>query len=89
MKAVVTVLGKDAVGILASVSSVCAKLNINVTDVSQTILSDLFAMLMAVDMGGSTATIASFSAELKALCEPMGLVTHVVHEDVFNTMHHV
>lgn len=89
MKAVITVLGKDTVGILAKVSAVCAEYKINVTDVSQTILDDIFAMLMMVDMTRSTLGIGEFGKKLKALGEQMGLVVYVVHEEVFDSMHHI
>lgn len=89
MKAVITVLGKDTVGILAKVAAVCAEYSINVTDVSQTILEDIFAMLMMVDMAKSTIPLSQFSEKLKALGSEMGIVVYVVHSDVFESMHHI
>ena len=89
MKAVITVLGKDTVGILAKISAKCAENRINVTDVNQTILDDMFAMLMLVDMAKATIKLADFAAALKAEGERMGLVVYVISQEVFDTMHHV
>lgn len=89
MKAVITVLGKDTVGILAKVSTICAAHNINVTEVSQSILGDLFAMLMLVDLEKSTIPVGELTDEMKVLGEKIGLVIHVMHEDIFNSMHRI
>jgi len=89
MKAVITVLGKDTVGILAKVSTICAAHNINVTEVSQSILGDLFAMLMLVDLEKSTIPVGELADEMKVLGEKIGLVIHVMHEDIFNSMHRI
>ena len=55
MKAVITVIGRDTVGVVAKVSAVCAELNINIEDVSQSIMQDMFCMIMLVDLSKSTA----------------------------------
>ena len=89
MRAVITVIGKDTVGILAKVTGVCAELNVNVMDVSQTILQDLFAMTMLADITGLTGEFGAFSDRLKTLGENMGLQIHVMHEDIFNSMHRI
>ncbi len=89
MKAVITVLGKDTVGILAKVSSICASHNINVTEVTQSILGDLFAMLMLVDLEKSTISVGELSDQMKALGAEIGQVIHVMHEDIFNSMHRI
>lgn len=89
MRAVITVIGKDMVGILARVSSLCADHHINVLEVTQSILQDLFAMIMMVDITGSDVPFTAFADELDALGEEMGLTIHAMHEDIFNTMHHV
>lgn len=89
MRAVITVVGKDTVGILSGVSQVCAEHHINVVEVSQTILQELFCMIMLVDLEKSTAKFADFSEQLKAMGKERGLQIHAMHEDVFNTMHHV
>lgn len=89
MNAVITVIGKDMVGILANVSTKCAELKVNITEVTQSILQDTFCMMMLVDMGNCTLSLASFSDEMKALGKEKGLSIHVMHEDVFDSMYHV
>ena len=89
MKAVITVMGKDTVGIVAKVSAFCAENSINVTDVSQTILDDVFVMLMMVDLKKSSVSLADFGTEMKRVGEELGVVIYVVHEYVFNSMHRI
>lgn len=89
MRAVITVVGKDTVGIMSGVSSVCAEYNANIVEVSQSVLQELFCMIMLVDMEKSEATFADFSAALKGMGEKKNLQIHAMHEDVFNSMHHV
>ena len=87
MRAVITVIGKDTVGILAAVSAKCAEHNINVTEVTQSVLSDLFAMIMLVDISASTVDFTAFADELTALGKQKNLSIHTMHEDIFNAMH--
>ena len=68
MKAVITVIGKDMVGILAKVSTVCAEKGINVIEVTQSILQDMFAMIMIVDISAATVPISELSDEFDTLC---------------------
>ena len=89
MNAVITVIGKDMVGILANVSTKCAELKVNITEVTQSILQDTFCMMMLVDMKNCTLPLANFSDEMKALGKEKGLSIHVMHEDVFDSMYHV
>lgn len=89
MRAVITVVGKDTVGILSGVSEVCAKNNVNIIEVSQSILQELFCMIMLVDMENSTADFADFASSLKEMGKEKNLQIHAMHEDVFNTMHHI
>ncbi|MBO5928624.1 MAG: ACT domain-containing protein [Clostridia bacterium] len=89
MRAVITVIGKDTVGILASVSAVCAEHHINVLEVTQSILQDMFAMIMMVDLKKSTLPFPEFSDQLSQLGEKMGLAIHTMHEDIFNSMHKI
>lgn len=88
-KAVITVIGKDMVGILAKVTDICAKCGINVLEVTQSILQDLFAMVMLVDMANSSADVAALSERMDELGNKMGLKIHVMHEDIFNSMHKI
>ena len=89
MRAVITVIGKDMVGILARVSTQCAQHHINVLEVTQSILQDMFAMIMIVDISAATVPICELSDEFDTLGEKLGLKIHVMHEDVFNSMHRI
>ncbi|MCL2697292.1 MAG: ACT domain-containing protein [Oscillospiraceae bacterium] len=89
MRAVITVIGKDTVGILAKVTGVCAADNVNVMDVTQTIMQDLFAMTMLADISRLQGGFGAFSDKLKALGADLNLQIHVMHEDIFNSMHKV
>lgn len=89
MKAVITVIGKDTVGILSSVSAECAKNKINIIEVTQSVLQDLFAMIMLVDMSSSVIPLDKLSENFNALGESMNLKIHVMHEDIFNSMHKI
>lgn len=89
MKAVITVVGKDMVGILARVSNICAENTINITDVTQSILHDLFAMFMLVDISSSKISCAELADRMDALGKEMGLSIRVMHEDLFNSMHRI
>ncbi len=89
MRAVITVVGKDMVGILAKVSGECCAHNVNVDEVSQSVLQELFCMIMLVDMSKCDLTIADFSDRMKELGREDCLSIHVMHEDVFNSMHRI
>ena len=88
MKAVVTVIGKDMVGILARVSAICADKGANVLEVTQSIMQDMFAMIMMIDISGCTVPFSA-TDEFEALGDRLGLKIHVMHEDVFNSMHRI
>ena len=87
MKAVITVIGKDMVGILAKISTECCNHNINVLEVTQSILQDMFAMIMMVDISKSDIPFTEFSDMLGKIGDDMGLSIHAMHEDIFNAMH--
>ncbi len=89
MKAVVAVIGKDTVGILAKISAICAECNANVMDVTQTIMQDMFAMTMLIDISKCTAEYGDLADRLKKAGEEMNLQVHVMHEDIFNSMHRI
>jgi ACT domain-containing protein len=89
MRAVVTVIGKDAVGILAKVSTKCAEYNANVEEVTQSVLQELFAMIMVVDISKLSSDFASMADALTELGDSMGVKIHTMHEDIFNCMHHI
>lgn len=89
MKAVITVIGKDTVGILAKVSNICAQCDVNITEVTQSVLQDLFAMIMLVDINNSDISFSALSEKLTQLGEQMNLKIHIMHEDIFNSMHKI
>lgn len=87
MKAVVTVIGKDMVGILASVAQACAQKNANVLEVTQSILEGYFCMVMVIDISAMTCEIETLHQDIKTAVPDM--VVHVMHEDIFNSMHRI
>ena len=89
MKAVISVTGKDNIGIIAKVSSECSLYGANIQDISQSVLSEYFAMIMLVDIGCLNIGFGDFVDKLKALGEKNNLVISVMHEDIFNSMHRV
>ena len=89
MKAVVTVTGKDKVGIIAMASAECAKYGANIIDISQTVLSEYFAMIMMVSLEGLTVDFSSFAENMAKAGEENGVDIRVMHEDIFNTMHRI
>ena len=89
MKAVITVTGKDTVGIIADVAAVCAKYRANILDITQSVLSEYFAMIMLADIDDLDIGFSAFVDVLEALGRGKGLVIHAMHEDIFNTMHHI
>ena len=89
MRAVITVIGKDAVGIIAEVSTVLKKHGVNIVDITQSVISDLFAMVMLADISKSDVDFSVLADELKVLGEKLNLDIHSMHEDIFNSMHRI
>lgn len=89
MRAIVTVIGKDKPGIISSVSTALADNNVNVEDISQTIVQGNFTMIMLCDLDNAKLTLKELKATLEKLGESIGVSIHVQHEDVFNAMHNV
>ncbi len=89
MKAVITVLGKDTVGILAKVSTACAQEGVNIIEVTQSVMQDLFAMIMLADIKDSKVPLDELTKKLDKVGEEMGMKVHVMHEDIFNSMHKI
>ena len=89
MKAVITVIGKDMVGILAKVSAECTKYGGNIVDISQSVLSEYFAMIMLVDVSELTVTFGAFVDKLSQLGKDNGLRIDTMHENIFNSMHRI
>ena len=89
MKAVITVIGKDSVGILAKVSEACSKADVNIVEVTQSVLQDMFAMIMLVEIDKSNIGFEQLRTNLKAVGESTNTKGHVMHEDIFNSMHRI
>ena len=89
MKAVITVIGKDAVGIISKVSEKCTENNVNISDITQKVLGDIFVMIMMVDISDIKEKFTDFVDQLDLLDKEMGLVIHTMHEDIFNAMHKI
>jgi len=88
-KAIVTVLGKDRVGIVAGVSRVLAENKVNIEDISQTIMQDFFTMIMLVTVNEDEISIAELQGKLDEVSEELGLKITVQHEDIFRYMHRI
>lgn len=89
MKAVITVLGKDTVGILAKVSSTCAEEGVNIIEVTQSVMQNLFAMIMLADINNCKVPLDELTKKLEIVGDEMGMKVHVMHEDIFNSMHKI
>lgn len=89
MRAVVTVVGKDKTGIIAKISAFLAEREVNIVDISQTILEEFFAMIMIVDISKSNKQLSVLSEECSKLGNEIGMSVHVQHEEIFNAMHSV
>ena len=89
MKAIVTVLGKDTVGIIAAVCALLSQHNVNVLDISQTILQEYFTMVMMVDIGECNSSFAELASALEAAGAERGLSIRIQREDIFNAMHRI
>ena len=89
MKAVITVVGQDRVGIIAEVSAFLAKESVNILDISQTIMQDMFCMIMLVQFEKGNENISGISEKLSELGTKMGLSIHVQREEIFDSMHRI
>ena len=89
MKAIVTVVGKDRVGIIANVCNQLAAFNVNVLDISQTVMQGYFTMMMAVDTSKSEIPFAELAKKLEAKGEEMAMSIRLQREDIFDAMHRV
>jgi len=86
-RAVVTVIGKDTVGILAKVSTACAESNANVIEVTQSVLEEFFCMIMIIDIKDANRQLDELQAAIQAKVPEMQV--HVMHENIFNSMHRI
>ena len=89
MKAIVTVVGKDQVGIIAAVCNKLANYNVNVLDISQTVMQGYFTMMMAVDVSGCTVPLAELGTAMEEMGEEKHLSVRVQREDIFEAMHRI
>jgi len=89
MKAVITVVGNDSVGILAKVSAKCAEHNVNILEVSQTILHGMFCMMMISEVDALNCSFGDFADLMKEYGESFNMKITVMHEDIFNSMHKI
>lgn len=89
MRAVITVIGQDKVGIIAEVSRILAENDINILDISQTIMQDLFTMVMLVNLEKSKVNVKEISKTLSDLGDAMDLSIRLQHEDLFKSMHRI
>lgn len=88
-KTIITVVGKDTVGIIAKVCTYLAENNVNILDISQTIVQDYFNMMMIVDMNNSSKKFGTVADELAAIGEGIGVIIKCQQEDIFNSMHRI
>ena len=89
MKAIVTVVGKDQVGIIAAVCNMLADYNVNVLDISQTVMQGYFTMMMVVDVASATLPVAELAQKLEEKGKEMGLSIRLQREEIFQAMHRV
>ena len=89
MKAIVTVVGKDRVGIIAQVCTQLAAFNINVLDISQTVMQGYFTMMMATEVSEANVPLAELSKRMEEIGKEMGLSIRVQREDIFQAMHRI
>lgn len=89
MKAIVTVIGRDRVGIIAAICTALAESSVNILDISQTILQEYFTMIMVVDIKQCTLDFSALSEKLAAVGDELGLSVRIQREDIFDAMHRI
>ena len=89
MKVIVTVVGKDQVGIIAAVCIRLAEYNVNVLDISQTVMQGYFTMMMVVDVSACSVPVAELSLHMEEMGKEKGLSIRVQREDIFEAMHRI
>lgn len=89
MKAIVTVVGEDRKGIIAKVSTALYENDVNIQDISQTIMQNMFTMIMLVDFHSSDVSVQEIADKLNVIAEEMGLSIHVQREEIFTSMHRI
>ena len=89
MKAVISVIGKDSVGIIAKVSAECAECGVNILDISQTVVEGYFTMIMITDIDNINVEFTDFVDRMDSLGKASSLQIRAMHEDIFNAMHKI
>ena len=89
MKAIVTVVGEDRKGIIAKVSNILFENDVNIQDISLTIMQNMFTMIMLVEIPSSSVSVQEISEKLNVAAEEMGLSIHVQREEIFTSMHRI
>ena len=89
MKAIVTVLGEDKVGIIADVAIIMKEFGVNICDISQTLMQEYFTMIMLVDLSAATVDFATLQKELAARGMEIGVDIRIQHQDLFDSMHKI
>jgi len=89
MKAVVSVIGQDKVGIIAEVSNFLSSLGVNIEDISQTVMQEYFAMIMLIETEGAKVSLSELAKLGNQKGEQIGVTITVQHEDIFNAMHKI
>ena len=89
MKAIITVTGRDTVGIISKVSSCCSEFNANILDITQKVLGDMFVMIMMADITDLNIKFTDFVDKMDEIGKKNNLVIHTMHEDIFNAMHKI
>ncbi len=89
MKAVISVTGKDGVGIVAKVSAKCAEFGANIIDISQTVLDGYFVMIMITNVDALNVQFGDFVDAMTSFGKENGLQVNTMHEDIFNSMHKI
>jgi ACT domain-containing protein len=88
-RAIVTIIGSDRVGIIAGVTNVIADANVNILDISQSVIREFFTMIMMVDIGGATITFEELSRHLAHKGEELGVRVEIQREEIFSAMHRI
>ena len=89
MRAFITVIGRDTVGVIARISTVCSELNINIQDVTQSILQEMFCMIMLVDLSKCTVSHEELRSRFAQAGAELGMQVNVTRQEVFDAMHKV
>lgn len=89
MKAIISVIGKDTFGILARVSATCSENRANIIDVTQSVLQDMFVMVMLVDISHEECDFLHLKGDLDSLAKEINMQISLMHEDIFNSMHRI